>query len=127
MAGGACSGCARTVVDSVWRPDTLTTASGATGLTDLLMCVLDPASVAERYGRYVRTRAGRARRGDMSSRSIAVRWCSSIRSKAARMLPDFGAPSVPFMAGQALRANLSKARALLKENGVSPVFENAAT
>src|SRR5215213_5916328 len=39
--------------DTVWRPDTIGTANGAEGLTDILLCVGDPAAVAARYGRYV--------------------------------------------------------------------------
>src|SRR5436305_8389570 len=37
----------------VWRAETITTENGAEGLTDMLICVDDPAAVAERYGGYV--------------------------------------------------------------------------
>src|SRR5205085_7837605 len=37
----------------VWRSETITTENGAEGLTDMLICVDDPASVAAHYGRYV--------------------------------------------------------------------------
>ena len=110
-------------VDSVWRPDTLTTENGATGLTDLLMCVDDPAAVAARYGRYVgRTPVARGKMQVIALDRGGLVFVD--RAEAARMLPDFDAPSVPFMAGQALRADLAKTRALLEKNGISPVYES---
>src|SRR5205807_1616157 len=48
--------------DTVWRAETITTENGAEGLTDMLICVDDPAAVAARYGRYV-GRTPVARRG----------------------------------------------------------------
>ena len=110
--------------DTVWRPETISTENGAEGLTDLLLCVDDPAAVAARYGRYL----GRApaRRGDahviVLDRGGLV--FADVR-EAARILPAFRPPSLPFMAGQALRADLALTRAVLARNGVTPVFASS--
>jgi hypothetical protein len=109
-------------VDSVWRPETISD-NGAEGLTDILLCVDDPAAVAARYGRYV----GRAPVVCGGMHGIALDRGGLVfadADRAANMLPDFRAPSLPFMAGQALRADLARIRAVLKQNGVPPVFES---
>ena len=107
--------------DIVWRPETITTGNGAEGLTDMLLCVDDPAAVAARYGRYL----GRAPvlRGGLHA--IALDRGGLVfadATQAARILPDFRLPSLPFMAGHALRADLAVARAVLVRNGIKPVF-----
>jgi len=110
--------------DTVWRPDTITTANGAEGLTDLLLCVDDPAAVAGRYGRYL----GRAPLARGASQVIALDRGGLVFAdarEAAKILPDFRPPSLPFMAGQALRADLALTRAVLTANGVTPVFSSA--
>jgi hypothetical protein len=92
--------------DTVWRPDTITTENGAEGLTDMLICVDDPAAVAVRYGRYV----GRApvMRGGMHVVPLERGGLVfADAAQAAKILPDFRPPSLPFMAGQALRADLA--------------------
>ena len=43
-------------------------------------------------------------------------------SEAAKILPDFRPPALPFMAGQALRADLATIREVLARGGVTPVF-----
>ena len=43
-------------------------------------------------------------------------------AQAARLLPGFSAPSLPFIVGQALRADLDVTRALLARNGITPVL-----
>jgi len=110
--------------DMVWRPDTLTTENGADGLTDILLCVDDPAGVAARYGRYL----GRdpILRGGLQV--IALERGGVVfadAAQAAKTLPDFHPPSLPFMAGQALRADLALTRAVLAKNGIKPVFASA--
>jgi len=109
--------------DMVWRAETITTENGATGLTDMLICVDDPAGVATRYGRYV----GRApiARGGMQVVSLERgRLVFADAGQANGILPGFQAPSLPFMAGQALRADLALTRAVLARNGIKPVFAN---
>ena len=110
--------------DTVWRPDTITTDNGAEGLTDILLCVVDPAAVAARYGRYV----GRepVKRGD--THGVALDRGGLVfagADAAARILPDFRPPALPFMAGQALRADLALTRAALAKAGVTPVFSSS--
>lgn len=110
--------------DTVWRPDTITTENGADGLTDMLLCVEDPAAVAARYGGYV----GRApvMRGGlhvvMLQRGGLV---FAGTSQVARILPDFRPPALPFMAGQALRADLRITRSMLQKAEVRPIFASA--
>jgi hypothetical protein len=43
-------------------------------------------------------------------------------AQTAKILPDFRPPALPFLAGQALRADLSLTRATLARNGIKPVF-----
>ena len=109
--------------DVVWRAETITTENGAEGLTDMLLCVDDPAGAAARYGRYV----GRAPivRGGMHVVMLERGGLVFVDAAgAATTLPDFHAPSMPFMAGQALRADLSLTRAVLAKNGIEPVRES---
>jgi hypothetical protein len=104
----------------VWRAETITTENGAEGLTDTLICVDDPAAVAARYGRYV----GRTpiMRGGMHVVPLERGGLTFVDPvQAAKLLPDFRAPSLPFMAGQALRADLALTRAALAKNGIKPV------
>ena len=43
-------------------------------------------------------------------------------ARAAKILPDFRPPSLPFMAGQALRADLALTRAVVARRGIKPVI-----
>jgi len=109
--------------DTVWRPDSITTANGAEGLTDMLLCVGDPVAVAARYGRYV----GRApvMRGGLHAVMLdrgGLLFADAVQ--IARILPDFHPPTLPFMAGQALRADLALTRAVLANGGIEPVFSS---
>lgn len=110
--------------DTVWRAETITTENGAEGLTDILLCVDDPAAVAARYGRYV----GRAPvvHGGMHVITLDRGGLVFVdASAAAKMIPDFRPPSPPFMAGQALRADLALTRVALERAGVRPVFSSS--
>lgn len=106
--------------DTVWRPETIS-QNGVEGPSDILLCVDDPAATADRYGRYL----GRApvARGGMHAIALdrgGVVFADA--ATAAKILPDFSPPSLPFMAGQALRADLAIARAAIERAGVRPVF-----
>jgi hypothetical protein len=108
-------------VDSVWRPETISD-NGAEGLTDILLCVDDPAAVAARYGRYVGQTP--VVRGGMHVVALNRGGLVFVDAdQAAKVLPDFRASSLPFMAGQALRADLARVRVVLKQN-ITPVFES---
>src|SRR5205085_5756170 len=107
----------------VWRAETITTENGAEGLTDMLICVDDPAAVAERYGRYLG--CAPVMRGGLHAVDLergALLFADATRT--SEILPDFRAPSLPFMAGQALRADLAKTREVLARNRIEPVFAN---
>jgi hypothetical protein len=110
--------------DTVWRPDTITTENGAEGLSDILLVVDDPAAAAERYGRYV----GRAPAKRNGLHVVALERGGLVfadEGEAARLLPAFRPPAVPFMGGQALRADLALTREVLARAGVTPVFSSS--
>ncbi len=97
--------------DTVWRPDTITTENGAEGLTDMLLCVDDPAGTAARYGRYVGRAAGDARRAACPWRAACdcarsgracVRRCRAGRENPAR--PPSAIAAVHGGAGAARRS-----------------------
>ena len=107
--------------DTVWRAETITTENGAEGLTDTLICVDDPASIAARYGRYV----GRAPMRRAGMYVIALDRGGLVFADAAhtaKILPGFRPPAMPFMAGQALRADLALTREVLARSGVNPLL-----
>jgi hypothetical protein len=109
--------------ETVWRPETIS-ENGAEGLTDILICVDDPAEVAARYGRYL----GREPQVRGATRVINLDRGGVVfadASDAAKILPDFRPPSLPFMAGQAIRADLTVTRAVLAANGITPVLQSA--
>lgn len=109
--------------DTVWRAETIS-QNGAEGLSDILLCVEDPAGVAARYSRYL----GREAVGRGDAHVIVLDRGSLVFADAhaaAKILPDFRPPPLPFMAGQALRADLATIRAVLARNGVTPVFSSA--
>ncbi len=106
--------------DTVWRPETIS-QNGVEGLTDILLCVDDPAAVAARYGRYL----GRAPVARGGMQAIALDRGGVVFADPetlAKRLPGFRAPSLPFMAGQALRADLSVTRDVIAKAGVTPAF-----
>jgi hypothetical protein len=110
--------------DTVWRPDMITTENGADGLTDILLCVDDPAAVAARYGRYL-ARAPAVRDGLHVIALDRGGLVFADAGKVGKILPEFRPPSLPFMAAQALRADLSLTREALARNGITPVFQSA--
>ena len=108
----------------VWRAETITTENGAEGLTDTLICVDDPAGVAARYGRY----AGRAPIMRGGTHVVPLERGGLVfvdTPQTAKMLPGFQPSSPPFMAGQALRADLALTRAVLAKNGIKPVLASS--
>ena len=111
--------------DTVWRSDTITTENGAEGLTDILLCVENPAAVAARYGRYV----GRAPalRGPLHVVPLERgNLVFADAGEAAQIVPAFRPPALPFMAGQALRCHdLARTRDFLAKAGITPVFTSA--
>jgi hypothetical protein len=77
--------------------------------------------VAARYGRYV----GHAPvvRGGTHVVSLERGGLVFVdAAQAAKILPGLRPPTMPFMVGQALRADLALTRAALTRNGIEPVF-----
>ena len=103
--------------ETVWTPDTITTGNGAEGLTDMLLCADDPEVAAARYARYVGRDA--ITRGGL--RVVATDRGGLVFADLARFVP----PALPYMAGQALRADLRKTRAALGKGGVVPLAESS--
>ena len=88
--------------EHVWRDELTAHPNGADGLSELLLCVEDRREAAERYGRYV----GRQPHHGESSSAVALdrgRLVFVDPKDAAAMLPALALPSLPFIAGQALR------------------------
>ena len=107
----------------VWRSETITTENGAEGLTDMLICVDDPASVAAHCGRYV----GRApvMRGELHAIALDRGGLVFVdAAQAGKILPGLRPASLPFMAGQALRADLALTCEVLARTGIKPVFSS---
>jgi catechol 2,3-dioxygenase-like lactoylglutathione lyase family enzyme len=106
---------------TVWREELISTANGVEGLGDMLLCVDDRAEAAARFGRY----AGRApvETGDMSIVALErSRLLFVTAQELAKRLSGFTPPSVPFMAGQALRCtDIAAARAVLEKSGITPL------
>lgn len=110
--------------DTVWRSETLTTENGVEGLTDTLLCVADPAEATARYARYLgRTTTTRAGLAAIALERGALVFAGA--AEGAQILPDFRPPPLPYMAGQALRADLTLTRAVLDKAGIQPVFVSA--
>lgn len=110
--------------DLTWTPGVPAPANGADAITDILLCVDDRSASAARFARY----AGRPSVERDKASVIALDRGNIVLMEpkdAAGVLPDFGIPDVPFMAGQALRsANVAATRGFLNERGVTPLFAN---
>ncbi len=110
--------------DTVWAPGMAPPANGAEGLGDLLLCVADRPEASGRLGRYL----DRAPTDRGSVSAIALdrgRILVADRAGAAKILPGFSPPDLPYMAGQAIRsADLSATRAALAKGGIKPLFAN---
>lgn len=108
--------------EHVWRDDLIAHPNGADGLGDLLLCVEDRRGRAERYGTYV---AREPQHGESLS-AISLdrgRLVFVEPGEAAAMLPAFAAPSLPFIAGQALRTrDVGVTRTVLAKYDVTPLF-----
>jgi catechol 2,3-dioxygenase-like lactoylglutathione lyase family enzyme len=108
--------------EHVWRDELTVHPNGADRLGDILLCVADRRAAAERYGHYV----GRApQHGDTLSAVDLDRGRMVFVDpvQAAVILPAFAAPSMPYIAGQALRTNdIAATRAVLAGNAVTPLY-----
>lgn len=106
--------------DRVWQPELCVHANAVDALTDIVFCVEDRPAVAARYGLYV---------GRPVVETGAAGIVSLERGRLVFVAPDdaeslFGGlpPSLPFIAGQALRsADIKATRKTLVGNGVEPL------
>jgi catechol 2,3-dioxygenase-like lactoylglutathione lyase family enzyme len=104
-----------------WPDDAPVPENGADALTDLLLCVADRREAAERFGRYV----GRSPAHEANISTVPLdrgRLLFVEPAETGHVLPSFVPPAVPYMAGQALRSDVSRAREVLAKRGVQPLF-----
>ena len=108
--------------DLTWTPGAAAPENGADALTDILLCVNDRKEVAARFARYAgRTAIERGERSVIELDRGSIVFIEP--NDAAAMLPDFAAPTVPFMAGQALRStDIATTAATLARHHVTPLF-----
>lgn len=104
-----------------WAPDAKAPPNGAIALTDTLVIVGDRNEAAARFARY----AGRTSRDDGIFADVTLDRGALVFAEpasAAQTLPSFGDDVVPKMAGQAIRADLSAARAAFTRSGLAPIW-----
>jgi Glyoxalase-like domain len=103
-----------------WTPGTPEPENGADSLSDLLIIVADAREAATRLGRYVERAPVHE-----NARSLVTLDRSRLvlvePAAAARILPGWAPAEVPFIAGQGIVADLSKAQAALARGGVTPL------
>lgn len=120
MAEGRVQYCQHHTPEAVWQAPWLDHPNGAMALSDLLLCVDDPAEAAERHARFV----GRSARGAGSAWRLELdrgRLTFTDRRGLARALPALEVPGTPFMAAVALTtADPAATRRTLEENGLQP-------
>ena len=109
--------------DAVWPPALTRHPNKADAVTDMLLCSNDRRASAERLGRY----AARKPEHEGARSTLALdrgRLVFVEPGEAAKFLPGFAAPDLPFMAGQAIRsADLAATRDALARNGMKPVVD----
>jgi len=108
-----------------WPDEPIVPENGADGLTDLLLCVKDRREAAARYGRYAGREATDA--GTLSVVSLdRGRLVFTEPEQAARILPGFAPPALPFIAGLAMRSTgIAGTIAALRRRRVTPLFASA--
>lgn len=105
-----------------WTPGVTTHRNAAIALTDLLICVPDPAEAGKRFAALT----GRSVTTADSQRTIALdrgRIVLANEHGAHAFLPAFDAPSSPYVSGQAIRtASTATTAAALSHSGIDPLF-----
>ena len=118
MAEGRVQYCQHHTPELVWQARWLEQPNRARALTDLVLCVADPAEAAARHGRFV----GRAPARGRACHLLALergRLVFTDRAGLARLLPGTRVPCLPCMAALALTTDdLAATRAVLDRNGV---------
>lgn len=120
MPEGRIQYCRHHTPDLVWQGRWLRHANRSQSLTDVLICVADPAEAGERFARFTDRPVSRLGRG---GRLISLdRGRISILDPAtlSECLPALAVPTLPFMAAAALTSDdIGATAAVLEENGVA--------
>lgn len=96
--------------------------NGADTLTDILVCVTDRREAADRLGRFAGRKA--VEHGAFSIVPLERGKLVLIERTVAESLLQSRVPTVPFMAGQALRSiDLARTRKALARGGITPLFD----
>jgi hypothetical protein len=116
MAEGRIQYCQHHTPELVWQARWLEQPNRAQALSDVLLCVDDPATAAARYGRFT----GRAAQESGGNRLLELdrgRLVLTDRRGLARLLPHAAAPALPFMAAIAVTTDDLGASAAALRNG----------
>jgi hypothetical protein len=107
--------------EHVWRDELTLHANAADALGDVLICVTDRPEAAARYSRYTGREAVEAE--DMTTVALdRGRLVFAEPAVAQRVVPQFHAPSLPFIAGIAIRSSdMARTRAALNAAAVNPL------
>lgn len=107
----------------IWQPQAIRHPNRADALTDVLLVSEDADAKAERFGRFT---AG-AVAAEGACRVVSLprgRMTFASPAAAARLLPRFSPPSLPFTAAVAIAsADLDETRRALATRGVTPVAD----
>ena len=118
MAEGRIQYCQHHTPELVWQARWLEQPNRAQALSDVLLCVDDPAAAAARYGRFS-GRAARETGGNWLLELDRGRLVLTDRHGLARLLPDAAAPALPFIAAIAVTTDdLDASAAALRDGGI---------
>ena len=121
MAEGRVQYCQHHTPELVWQERWLAQPNRAHALTDVLLCVKDPAAAARRHGRFVGRRP-RALAGGFILPLDRGRLVFTDPPGLARLLPGTEVPALPFMAAVAVTTDdLAATREVLDDNRVPAV------
>jgi hypothetical protein len=101
----------------VLQPRYMRHPNGARSITEVIVCVDDPAGVANRYGLY----AGRDPQTGRVLRVIELGQSQIIVVSPYHLqevLPGQTAPAIPFLGGFAVSSNLDTTKRALKDRGI---------
>ncbi len=108
--------------DLFWTPGVSEHANQADALTDLILCVNDPAEAATRFSKFT----ARSLTCTGGLRAVLLdrgRLLFADAKSLATMLSDFSAPHMPFIAGQGIRSNnVMMTKRVLVDAGVVPAY-----
>jgi Glyoxalase-like domain len=107
----------------LWMPGSTVHDNGSVALTDILICVENPANEAQRYVRFT----GRSATNVGNSFVVALdrgRILFVRPDRAQQIFPDFMPPRLPYIAGLAVRtADIRATKRVLARNGIRAIIE----